>query len=361
MVAHQQRNIIGLINSNMKVKSLIFLSVLLSFLSCTPEDGVDGKDGANGVNGVDGSDGFSIGLVSTDLGNGCRELTFFRDVNNNGVQDGSESSITSFEVCSGITPNIAMVSQYNTSCPNGGKIFTFFNDLDDDGVLDSNEDVLGSDSICNGENGVDGIDGNAGSGYALFIEQATTSECANGGFVVSVFTDLNSNAEYDSGIETISNSTVICYPDRESIEYPDYSLQGHTMEALGVWRLYSVSNKPVAEENRFNIHIYPDPLNPNKLTTDGTPQTGLMDFKDQKAIPWSYAYGRVNSSNNTTGNFNVDESRINGISEDLPDFLRWVPATSTEAAYLKWYFNSQVVDLEIFPEGLSSATFYKIQ
>lgn len=347
----------------MKNHLLLILLVVSYFLafSCTPENGVDGRDGANGQDGSDGQNGISIGLLSTDLGNGCRELNFFRDSNNNGVQDSSESTISTFEVCSGLTPNIAMVSQEDSSCPNGGKVLTFFNDINDNGELDSNENIIGSESVCNGVDGVDGIDGNAGSGYALFIEQATTSECTNGGFKISVFIDLNSNAEYDSSTESIKNSTVICYPDKDSIEFPDYSELGHTMEAIGVWRLYSVSNKPVGEENRFNIYIYPDPLNPNKLTTDGTPQTGLMDFKDQKSIPWSYSYGRVNSSNTTTGNFNLDESEINGISEDLPDFLRWIPSTSTEAAYLKWYFNNQTVDLDVFPEGLSSATFYKIQ
>jgi len=342
-------------------KRLIILCFSIVF-SCTPEDGINGKDGANGVNGEDGSDGISIGLVSTDLGNGCRELNFFRDSNNNGVQDGSESSITSFEVCSGITPNIAMVSQDNTSCPNGGKIFTFFNDLDDDGVLDSNEGVLGSESICNGTDGADGIDGNAGSGYALFIEQATTSECTNGGFVVSIFTDLNSNAEYDSQIETISNSTVICYPDKDSIEFPDYSELGHTMGAIGVWRLYSVSGRPVAEANRFNIKIYPDDLNPNPLTTETNNQTGWLDFKEQTKIAWSYVWGvvQVNNSSITTGNFNIDESKIEGITKNVGVYLMWYPATNDASEYLFWDFGD-APDLEVFPEGLNDAIFFRVQ
>lgn len=340
------------------VRYLLFCISFLSIVfSCTPEDGVDGRDGTNGQDGADGKDGFSIGLVSTDLGNGCRELNFFRDSNNNGVQESNESSITTFEICDGISPNIKMISQDNESCPNGGKIFTFFNDIDDDGELDANEDVLGSDSVCNG---VDGIDGNAGSGYALFIEQATTSECTNGGFKVSVFIDLNSNAAYDSSTESIRNSTVICYPDKDSIEFPDYSELGHTMGAIGIWRLYSVSGKPVAESNRFNIKIYPDDLNPNPLTTEANNQTGWLDFGEQTKIAWSYVWGRVNNSNIVTGNFNVDESKIEGVTKNVGKFMMWYPATNDTAEYISWDFDD-APDLEVFPEGLNNAIFYRVQ
>lgn len=338
----------------MKKISLLFA---ILFFSCTPEDGVDGRDGINGQDGVDGQDGFSIGLVSTDLGNGCRELNFFRDSNNNGVQESNESSITIFEVCDGISPNIKMISQDDENCSNGGKIFTFFNDLDDDGELDSNEDVLGSDSVCNG---VDGIDGNAGSGYALFIEQATTSECANGGFKVSVFVDLNSNAEYDSQSESITNSTVICFPDKDSIDFPDYSELGHTMGAIGVWRLYSVQGVPVEENYRFNLKIYPDPLNPNLLVTDKNNQSGLLDFGANEKIGWTYNYSNQAGYTTKLGMLRFDESLIEGISENLNTEMIHYPSTDEDQEYI--YVNyDRGVSVEFFPKGLRQARFYRIQ
>jgi hypothetical protein len=345
-------------------KRLIILCFSIVF-SCTPEDGINGKDGSNGVNGEDGSDGFSIGLVSTDLGNGCRELNFFRDSNNNGVQDGSESSITSFEVCSGITPNIAMVSQDNTSCPNGGKIFTFFNDLDDDGVLDSNEGVLGSESICNGTDGADGIDGNAGSGYALFIEQATTSECSNGGFKVSVFTDLNSNAEYDSGSETISKSTVICYPDKYSIDIPDYSALGHTFEALGVWRLYSVRGVPVPESHRFNIHVYPDNLNPELLIENKQNQTGWVEFPGGEPVPWKTSGRSTGSSAVNFTTLILDYDLVPGVTNgrsggNLPwDGIQY--HNTVNPKYLYMDLLESTVDTAVYKSTLRQAKFLKVQ
>ena len=53
--------------------------------------------------------------------------------------------------------------------------------------------------------------------YSLFIEETSSTDCTNGGFVVSVFGDLNGNGEYDSNSETISNSTTICFPSKESL------------------------------------------------------------------------------------------------------------------------------------------------
>jgi hypothetical protein len=346
----------------MKSYKSLLISLFILGLSCTPEDGVDGRDGTNGQDGLDGQDGFSIGLVSTDLGNGCRELNFFRDSNNNGVQDGSESSITSFEVCSGITPNIAMVSQDNTSCPNGGKIFTFFNDLDDDGVLDSNEVVLGTESICNGE---DGADGSASGTYSLFIEETSSTDCTNGGFVVSVFGDLNGNGEYDSNSETISNSTVICFPSKDSLEYPDYSTLGHDFLLLGVWRLYSIEGTPVPEENRFNIRFYPDPLNPAKLSNSTTNQTGLLEFPlGSTAIGWR-SEGRVYNATGWLHDLSFDHSLIEGVKDNFSyskkDELRFFGGKEGVTPFIEFNIPKVVTESDKFPLGLPNAIFYKVQ
>jgi hypothetical protein len=346
----------------MKLYRLLTVILLILGLSCTPEDGIDGKDGANGINGEDGTDGISIGLVSTDLGDGCRELNFFRDSNNNGVQDNSESSITSFEVCSGITPNIAMVSQDNTSCPNGGKIFTFFNDLDDDGVLDSNEVILGSETICNGE---DGADGSASGTYSLFIEETSSTDCTNGGFVVSVFGDLNGNGDYDSNSEAISNSTVICFPSKDSLEYPDYSELGHNFILLGVWRLYSVEGIPVPEQNRINIRFYPDPLNPEKLSNDKPVQTGILEMPiGSTPIGWR-SQGRPNNQYGWMHELSFDHSDLDGIKSNVTykDMDQLILLGGAEGVNPTIQINIPQAAMEgdVFKGDLTQARFYKVQ
>ena len=343
-----------------KISSLIGLSLIL--FSCTPEDGVDGRDGANGQDGSDGQNGISIGLLSTDLGNGCRELNFFRDSNNNGVQDGSESTISTFEVCSGLTPNIAMVSQEDSSCPNGGKVFTFFNDTNDNGELDSSENILGSDSICNGE---DGVDGSAAGSYSLYIQETSSSTCQNGGFQVSVFSDLNGNGSYDSGAEAIINSTVVCFPSKESLEYPDYTELGHNFTLLGVWRLYSIQGTPVPEENRFNIRFYPDPLNPQKMSNEEAVQTGLMEFPlGSNAIGWK-SQGRPNNQYGWLHVLTFDHSSIKDVIDNASyqnkDILTFLGGKEDVNPTIQINIPKAVTEGGTFPLGLPNAIFYKVQ
>lgn len=344
------------------MRPLAFFLLIVLTVSCTPEDGVDGRDGTNGQDGSDGQNGISIGLVSTDLGNGCRELNFFRDSNNNGVQDGSESTISTFEVCSGLTPNIAMVSQNDTSCPNGGKIFTFFNDTNDNGVLDSNENILGSESVCNG---VDGVDGSASGTYSLFVEETTSDSCTNGGFVVSIFGDLNGNGTYDGSSESITNSTVICFPSKESLEYPDYSELGHDFLLLGVWRLYSIEGTPVPEENRFNIRFYPDPLNPSKLSNNTTNQTGLLEFPvGGVPIGWK-SEGRVYNPTGYQHDLSFDHSLIDGIKDNFlygyKDELRFYGGKEGVTPFIEFNVPKVATESDKFPLGLPNARFYKVQ
>ena len=47
--------------------------------------------------------------------------------------------------------------------------------------------------------------------------------------------------------------------------WPDYAAQGHSMSAIGVWTLYSTRNNPIPQSRQFEIKIYPDSNNPNKL------------------------------------------------------------------------------------------------
>jgi hypothetical protein len=64
-------------------------------------DGTDGEDGADGTDGVDGQDGISIGLLITNLGQGCNRLTFFYDVNYNKTLEESEETISVIDLCDG--------------------------------------------------------------------------------------------------------------------------------------------------------------------------------------------------------------------------------------------------------------------
>jgi len=64
-------------------------------------DGTDGEDGADGTDGVDGQDGISIGLLITNLGQGCNRLTFFYDVNYNKTLEESEETISVIDLCNG--------------------------------------------------------------------------------------------------------------------------------------------------------------------------------------------------------------------------------------------------------------------
>jgi hypothetical protein len=100
---------------------IFFLSLSLFFYSCTaPEDGIsiglftESIDGCekitfyrdlnnsgsfdnepiidtvticNGADGADGADGISIGVQTTSLTTDCRILTFFKDINLNGLKE----------------------------------------------------------------------------------------------------------------------------------------------------------------------------------------------------------------------------------------------------------------------------------
>jgi len=199
------------------MKRVLVAVLALVFLQCVPEDGIDGLngqdgiDGINGTNGQDGNDGVSIGLESNALGNGCRELIFFKDSNNNGVKDSSESVVSSFEICDGISPNIKLITEESESCANGGTVFIFFDDINDDGVIDSKESILGTETICNG------LDGQNGTSVSLFIEEASLTDCPSGGLLITVFIDADGDSEYDADTESIVTQTVACYPNSESL------------------------------------------------------------------------------------------------------------------------------------------------
>lgn len=252
---------------------VLFFSIIV--ISCTPDmvegiDGRDGRDGLNGINGVDGQDGadgesgVSIGMSVNELGNGCNELTFYYDANNNQQND--------------------------------------------------NETVISTITVCNGQN---------------------------------VYTDV--------------------------ADFPNYLEQGHTMKGIGVWRLFSTDwstynsngvdyNVPVPLNSRFNIVIYPDPLNPDLLlANEGKRQTGIMDFNTDQGIGWSHNWGIADGSSKEQGLFQFFEDDITGVSENLSGwYIRYNSATDEEPEFISVNIPDEYVDFDIFPYGLENAVFYKI-
>ena len=62
----------------------------------------------------------------------------------------------------------------------------------------------------NGTNGANGSTGSTGDSYGLTTSAATVGNCPAGGTTIGIFKDLNHNGTYDSGSETITNSTNVC-------------------------------------------------------------------------------------------------------------------------------------------------------
>ena len=165
--------------------------------------------------------------------------------------------------------------------------------------------------------------------------------------------------EQTSGSSTDTNSNNV-----SEIDFPDYKNQGHSMKAIGVWRVLSISGFVVEEANRFNVLIYPDPSNPNKLTDAGNSQTGWLDFNTSKKISWLYNQGRLGSSSApVTGLFRIDDSEINGIETDAGVYLQYFPEIDGQSEYLYYDYNGNntTYDQNIFPKGLRGIKFYRLK
>ena len=165
--------------------------------------------------------------------------------------------------------------------------------------------------------------------------------------------------EQTSGSSTDTNSNNV-----SEIDFPDYKNQGHSMKAIGVWRVLSISGLVVEEANRFNVLIYPDPSNPNKLTDAGNSQTGWLDFNTSKKISWLYNQGRLGSSSApVTGLFRIDDSEINGIETDAGVYLQYFPEIDGQSEYLYYDYNGNntTYDQNIFPKGLRGIKFYRLK
>ena len=249
------------------IKLIIPLAILLfTFNSCVPEDGVsigvfsetDGEcenitlfsdlnnDGilddepilrtfsiCNGIDGEDGSDGLdgiSLGMITTDIDNNCRLLTFFKDTNLNGLKDENEETVSTSNICNGENgASIKVFTTASTTCDNGGIIYSFYGDTNNNDVLDENESVINESLVCNGErgargstgssgangvngaNGANGANGTDGSQIGINISDATSIQCSSpvGGLVFEVFLDTDLDGIKDAG-ETVLNTTIKC-------------------------------------------------------------------------------------------------------------------------------------------------------
>ena len=149
-------------------------------------------------------------MVSTSdepAGENCESgglvISYGNDTNNNGVLD--EDEITGVEyVCDGNSGEDGNTVLFSTTeeiagsnCENGGVAISYGVDQNANGTLDADE-VETTEYICNGSTGSDGDAGSTGgNGSNALIStvdlEEGSSECPNGGTLVSYGTDSNGN------------------------------------------------------------------------------------------------------------------------------------------------------------------------
>ena len=195
--------------------------ILRTFSVC---NGIDGEDGSDGL------DGISLGMITTDIDNNCRLLTFFKDTNLNGLKDENEETVSTSNICNGENgASIKVFTTASTTCDNGGIIYSFYGDTNNNDVLDENESVINESLVCNGErgargstgssgangvngaNGANGANGTDGSQIGINISDATSIQCLSpvGGLVFEVFLDTDLDGIKDAG-ETVLSTTIKC-------------------------------------------------------------------------------------------------------------------------------------------------------
>ncbi|MDA9878738.1 BspA family leucine-rich repeat surface protein [Flavobacteriaceae bacterium] len=178
-------------------------------------------------------DGISLGIITTDIDDNCRLLTFFKDGNLNGLKDENEETVSTSNICNGENgASIKAFTTASTTCDNGGIIYSFYGDTNNHDVLDENESVINESLVCNGvngrngssgvtgatgssgsngSNGTNGADGSDGSPIGISVSDASSIQCTTpvGGLVFEVFLDTDLDGIKDVG-ETVLNTTVKC-------------------------------------------------------------------------------------------------------------------------------------------------------
>ena len=146
--------------------------ILRTFSVC---NGIDGEDGSDGL------DGISLGMITTDIDNNCRLLTFFKDTNLNGLKDENEETVSTSNICNGENgASIKVFTTASTTCDNGGIIYSFYGDTNNNDVLDENESVINESLVCNGERGARGSTGSSGANGANGVNGVNGANGANG-------------------------------------------------------------------------------------------------------------------------------------------------------------------------------------
>lgn len=182
------------------------LSITTASASQCPSGGIvingspvcNGLNGANGTNGVDGA---SIGVQVNNAT--CshptrpgKTIEFYRDTNNNGTKDSSESIVSTTLLCDGAngldgtSPSIVALSPGDPNCPNGGvKINSYY--------------------VCNGLNGTNGTNGADGASIGVNITNTTCSSPTRPGKSVEFYKDANNNGIKDPS-ETAVSTMLVC-------------------------------------------------------------------------------------------------------------------------------------------------------
>lgn len=180
-------------------------------------------NGGAGNNGSDGQNGATLVARTSpeNPGNNCESggtlVEIGADANSNNSLDDSEVQ-TSFYVCNGDDgtngdngtnglTSLIRVSN-SSSCTNGGITIEVGLDDNDNGELDEGE-VNASYDLCNGLDGADGSNGTNGLSTLINVKSESSGDnCANGGLLIEVGIDDNSDHVLDS--DEVDATSYVC-------------------------------------------------------------------------------------------------------------------------------------------------------
>ncbi len=170
----------------------------------------------NICNGADGNHSLiecTVESAGKNCPNGGITIEIGIDSNGNGILDSEEKIGEPKYICNGvdgIDGRSLIVTMHTdvTGCSNGGVELTFGYDNNTDGLID---DILQTVQICNGNDGLNGSDGN--DGLNTIIETITDpAECTNGGLEIRIGLDRNRDGDIDEtggdDNELISTETI---------------------------------------------------------------------------------------------------------------------------------------------------------
>lgn len=178
---------------------------LLIFISCS-EDPTEPTNGVDGVNGFNALVDIQNEAAGENCSTGGVKISVGQDANENGILDEEEISSTSF-ICNGASGTdgvgaptlVARTSpeEPGENCETGGTLVEIGADQNGNNTLDNNE-VQTSFFVCNGLDGNDGA-GSGSDGLTSLIRVTPDDSCPNGGILIEVGLDTNSNGSLDAG------------------------------------------------------------------------------------------------------------------------------------------------------------------